>query len=41
MLGISTDMTCLLLDAFSIGGVILQLFAPNLAAFVIGRFWNA
>lgn len=28
-------------DAFSIGGVLLQLFAPSLAAFVIGRFWNA
>lgn len=25
----------------SIGGVLLQLFAPNLAAFVIGRFWNS
>lgn len=24
----------------SLGGVFLQLFAPNLAAFVIGRFWN-
>ena len=24
----------------SIGGVFLQLFAPNLATFVIGRFWN-
>ena len=25
----------------SLGGVFLQLFAPNLAAFVIGRFWNS
>lgn len=25
----------------SVGGVFLQLFAPNLAAFVIGRFWNS
>lgn len=24
----------------SLAGVFLQLFAPNLAAFVIGRFWN-
>jgi MFS family permease len=27
--------------AFSIGGVLLQLFAPTLGAFVAGRFWNA
>jgi len=26
--------------AVSIGGGFLQLFAPNLAAFVVGRFWN-
>ncbi|KUL85291.1 hypothetical protein ZTR_07918 [Talaromyces verruculosus] len=26
---------------FSLGGGFLQLFAPNLATFVIGRFWNA
>ncbi|KAJ9313712.1 hypothetical protein DTO271D3_6016 [Paecilomyces variotii] len=25
---------------FSLGGGFLQLFAPNLAAFVAGRFWN-
>lgn len=25
----------------SIGGVFLQLFAPNIAAFVTGRFWNS
>jgi MFS family permease len=25
---------------FSIGGVFLQLFAPNFGAFVAGRFWN-
>ncbi|OKL55953.1 hypothetical protein UA08_08604 [Talaromyces atroroseus] len=25
---------------FSLGGGFLQLFAPNLAAFVVGRFWN-
>lgn len=25
----------------SVGGVLLQLFAPNLKAFVIGRFWNS
>ncbi|KAK7702694.1 hypothetical protein SLS57_011245 [Botryosphaeria dothidea] len=25
----------------SIGGCFLQLFAPNLASFIIGRFWNA
>ena len=26
---------------FSLGGVFLQLFAPNLGAFVAGRFWNS
>lgn len=25
----------------SVGGCFLQLFAPNLAAFILGRFWNA
>ncbi|MCJ1268007.1 hypothetical protein MMC22_007893 [Lobaria immixta] len=25
----------------SVGGAFLQLFAPNLAGFVIGRFWNS
>jgi sugar porter (SP) family MFS transporter len=25
---------------FSLGGVFLQLFAPSLTAFVLGRFWN-
>lgn len=27
--------------SLSLGGGFLQLFAPNLAAFVIGRFWNS